>query len=154
MNVPMMMSWVFVPSLFMIFQRAAEKLACFLFGKFGYDMLKSYWEMGLLPVWRLHRQIWLAVTAKMFWIWKRCLMHLFNLVWRSYRASFMKIVRNLWPVDMYYWFWQLSTWRLNSDVSMRNNLLATWIGLTVSPDNDNKFETYSCEERGVKTHHN
>ena len=80
------------------------------------------------------------------------LTHLFSFVWRWYKARFMKIGQNLCPVDMYYSFWQLSTWRPNSDVSMRNNLLATWIGLTVSPDIDNKFEIYSCEERGVKTH--
>ena len=36
----------------------------------GYNMLKSCWEMGLLPVWRLRCQVWLAVTAKQFWIWK------------------------------------------------------------------------------------
>ena len=37
--------------------------------KLGYDKLKSCWEMGLLPVWRLRRPVWLAVTAKWFWIW-------------------------------------------------------------------------------------
>ena len=30
--------------------------------KFGYDMWKGLWEIGLLPVWRLHRHIWLAVA--------------------------------------------------------------------------------------------
>jgi hypothetical protein len=34
---------------------------------------------------------------------------------------------------------------------MGNILLAIWGGLTVSPDIENKFEIYSCEERGVKT---
>ena len=36
-----------------------------------------------------------------------------------------------------------------SDVSMRNNSLAIWVGLPISPDIDNKSEIYSCEERGV-----
>ena len=95
---------------------------------------------------------WLAVTAKRFWIWKSCLTHVFSLVWRSYMASFMMIRQNLWPVDMYYWFWHLSTWWPNSDVSMKNNWWAIWGGLTVSPDIEHLFEIYSCEERGVKTH--
>ena len=47
--------------------------------KVSYDMLKSCWETGSLPVW----QVWLAVTAKRFWIWKSCLTHVFSLVWRS-----------------------------------------------------------------------
>ena len=49
---------------------------------------------------RLCRQVWLAVTAKWFWIRKRCLPGLFGLFWRSYRASFMMIGHSLWPVDM------------------------------------------------------
>ena len=36
-------------------------------------------------------------------------------------------------------------------VSMRNNLLAIWGGLTVSPDIEIKLEIYSSE-RGVITH--
>ena len=68
------------------------------------------------------RQVWLAVTAKRFWIWESCLIHLFNLVWRSYMPSSMKIGHNLWPVEIYNWFWQLSTWWPSSDVAMRNNL--------------------------------
>ena len=96
MSVPMMLSWVFVPSLVMICQRAALKLVYFLF---GYDMLKSCWEMGLLPVWQLCRQVWLAVTAKRFWLWKSCLTCLFSVGWRSYRASSMTIVQYLWPMD-------------------------------------------------------
>ena len=71
---------------------------------------------------------WLAVTTKQFWIWKSCLTHLKIMVWRSYMARFMKI-DNFWPVDMYYWFWQLAAWRPNSDVSIDNSI-------------DNKFEIY------------
>jgi hypothetical protein len=41
--------------------------------------------------------------------------------------------------------------RPSSDVAMRNNLYAIWVGLTVSSVIENKFEMYSCEERGVKT---
>ena len=47
---------------------------------------------------------------------------------------------------------QLSTWRPNSDFSKGNNWLTLWVGQTVSPDIDSKFEIYSCDERGVKTH--
>ena len=38
------------------------------------------------------------------------------------------------------------------DISARNNVLTIREGLIVSPDVNNKFEMYSCEERGVKTH--
>ena len=84
--------------------------------------VKEMLRTGLLPVWLLCRQVWLAVTAKRFWIWESCWTHLFNLVWRSYMPRFMKIGHNLWPVEMYNWFWQLSTWRPSSEVAMRNDL--------------------------------
>ena len=48
--------------------------------------VKEMLRTGLLPVWRLCRQVWLAVKAKRFWIRKSCLPRLFGLVWRSYRA--------------------------------------------------------------------
>ena len=48
-----------------------------------------------------HGQMVLNLNICSAWWWN----------WRSYMASFMKIGQNLWPVDMYYWFWQLSTWR-------------------------------------------
>ena len=66
----MVLAWVLEWSLVMICQRAAEKLSYFLCGKFGYDMFKSCRGMGLIPVWRLCRQVRLAVTAKLFWIRK------------------------------------------------------------------------------------
>ena len=76
-----MMLWVYVSSLVMICQRAAEILACFRFGGFAVE---------------------------------------------------------------YHW--------LVKDISARNNVLAIRGGLIISPDVNNKFEMYSCEERGVKTH--
>ena len=115
------------------------------------DNVKEMLRRGLLPVWRLCCKVRLAVTAKRFWIWESRFTHLFNLFWRSYMASFMIIGHNLWPVDMLYWIWKLSTWRPNYHVAMGNNLLAIWRVLTVSPVIENKFEIYSCEEWGVKT---
>ena len=54
--------------------------------------------MGLLPVWRLRRQVWSALTATRFWIWKSWVTHLFNLLWRSYRKSFWRLdwICGLW----------------------------------------------------------
>ena len=49
----------------------------------------SCWEMDLLPVWRLCRQVGLVLNLK------SCSTHLFSLVWRPYMASFMKIGENL-----------------------------------------------------------
>jgi hypothetical protein len=50
-------------------------------------------------------------------------------------------------------------WRLRGRISLavanisgRNNILAIYGGLIVSPDMENKFEICSCEERGVKRH--
>ena len=83
-------------------------------------MLKKCWEQAYF----LFGQVWLAVTAKRFWIWESCLTPLFSLVWRSYMPSFLKIGHNLWPVEIYNWFWQLSTWRPSSDVAMRSNFKA------------------------------
>ena len=79
-DVPRMMSWLYVLSLAMIYK----------------DILRT----SLLPVWWLCRQVWLAVTAKQFWILKSCLADLFSLVWRSYMASFMMIGHYSWPLDM------------------------------------------------------
>ena len=88
-----------------LFSRSVQLGLKIIYGRFHDDWVwlwnvKELVRTGLLPVWRLCRQVWLAVTAKRFWIRKSCLADLFGLVWRSYRVRFMVIGHHLWPVDM------------------------------------------------------
>ena len=85
-------------------------------------MLKSCWEQAYI--------LFGCFAVKFDWLSRpngfefetAVFTNLFSLVWRSYMPSFMKNGHNLWPVEIYNWFWPLSTWWASSDVAMRNNL--------------------------------
>ena len=82
--------------------------------KVGYDMSKGSWDMGLLPVWRLGGQIWLAVAGKRFWIWKVyqmfCIKHGRKIMCAKFHFSFCSAF--LLTLTAYFeGFWHKPRWR-------------------------------------------
>ena len=139
---------LFLPSLIMIRQRAAEKLAYFLFGKMAIicSRVAEKWAYFLFG----------GFAVKFDWLLRPNNFEFEYDFWHicSAWSEDHKIYEDkteFVACGYVLWRWTTFKWWPNSDVSMRNNLLAIWGGLTVSPDIENKFEIYSSE-RGVITH--
>ena len=98
--------------------------------KFGYDMTKGCWDIGLHPVWRLRGRIWLAVAAKRFWIWKINYIFLSSMGWRSSVPRLEKIGQLFWKEIHFKGFWHKPRWRKIHHGTKLRHRVRVELGLT------------------------
>ena len=119
-----------------------QEMVIRLWPKFGLDTWKPCRDMSSLPVWRPpevkgHQIVWVSPG------W--CHESMYQ-VWLWYVKELLRT--GLLPV----WRLRGRIWLAVANMSATIHLLAIWGDLIVSPDIENLFEIYSCEEGGVKTH--
>ena len=117
--------------------------------KVGYDMLKSCWEQAYF--------LFDGFAIKFDWLSQQTVLNLKKLLnqfdqlvleitYCKFHEDWKEFVACGYVLLILATFNMAAKWR---PVSMRNDLLATWRGLTESPDFKNKFDIYSCELKHI-----